>query len=60
MRFVRTSKYDSLVDQVDMLNVNPTYDNVRHLDERKTTFQFVTWLQKVRNLTQKLRWREYN
>ena len=36
-RFVRTNKNDPLVDQVELLDVNPTYANIRHKDGRETT-----------------------
>ena len=34
-RHVRHSKYDPLVDEVDLLETNPTYANVRHADGRE-------------------------
>ena len=37
-RFVRTSKIDPLVDEVEIINVNPNYANVRHLNGREVTF----------------------
>ena len=36
-KFVRTNKNDPLVDQVELLDVNPTYANIRHKDGRETT-----------------------
>ena len=36
-RFVRNSKHDPLVDEVDLLEVNPTYAMIRHLDGRESS-----------------------
>ena len=36
-RFVRTNKNEPLVDQVELLDVNPTYANIRHQDGREST-----------------------
>ena len=36
-RFVRTSKTDSLVDEVEIINVNPNYANVHHLNGWEVT-----------------------
>ena len=36
-RFVRTSKTDPLVDEVEIINVNLNYANVRHLNGREVT-----------------------
>ena len=36
-RFVRTSKNDPLVDQVELRDVNPMYANVRYMDGREST-----------------------
>ena len=36
-RFVRTGKSDPFVDEVDIINVNPNYANVRHLNGREVT-----------------------
>ena len=36
-RFVRSSKSDPLVDKVEIINVNPKYANVRHLNGREVT-----------------------
>nr|XP_047144748.1 uncharacterized protein LOC124818233 [Hydra vulgaris] len=35
--FVRTSKNDNLVDKVKLVEVNPTYVNIRYLNEREST-----------------------
>ena len=36
-RHVRTSKSDPLVDEVELLQVNPQYAHIRHPDGRETT-----------------------
>ena len=36
-RFVRKSKYDPLVDEVELLEANPPYANIRHPDGRDST-----------------------
>ncbi|XP_076033006.1 uncharacterized protein LOC143020468 [Oratosquilla oratoria] len=36
-RFVRANKNEPLVDQVELLDVNPTYANIRHQDGREST-----------------------
>ena len=36
-RFVRTSKTDRLVDQVELRDINPMYANVRYMDGREST-----------------------
>ena len=36
-RHVRTSKSDPLVDEVELLQANPQYAHIRHLDGRETT-----------------------
>ena len=36
-RFVRTSKNDSLVDQVELRDINPMYANVWYMDGREST-----------------------
>jgi hypothetical protein len=36
-RFVRTSKNNPLVDQVELRDVNPMYANVRYMDGREST-----------------------
>ena len=36
-RFVRTSKNDPLVDQVELRDLNPMYTNVRYMDGREST-----------------------
>ena len=35
--FVRKSKYDPLVDEVDLIEANPTYAYIRHPDGREST-----------------------
>ena len=36
-RFVRANKNEPLVDQVELLDVNPTYASIRHQDGREST-----------------------
>ena len=36
-RFVRSSKNDPLVDQVELLDANPTYANIRYSNGREST-----------------------
>ena len=36
-RFVQTSKTDTLDDGVEIINVNPNYANVRHLNGREVS-----------------------
>ncbi|KXJ09520.1 hypothetical protein AC249_AIPGENE11011 [Exaiptasia diaphana] len=36
-RYVRTSKNDPLVDQVELKEANPTYAHIKYLDDRKST-----------------------
>ena len=36
-RFVRKNKTDPLVDEVDILDINPTYANIRYSDGREST-----------------------
>ena len=36
-RFVRQNKTHPLVDEVDVIDVNPTYANVRYSDGREST-----------------------
>ncbi|XP_047137392.1 uncharacterized protein LOC124813900 [Hydra vulgaris] len=36
-RFVRTNKNDNLVDKVELVDVNPTYANIRYPDGREST-----------------------
>ena len=36
-RFVRKSKYDPLVDEVELFEANPQYANIRHPDGREST-----------------------
>ncbi|XP_065678454.1 uncharacterized protein LOC136093395 [Hydra vulgaris] len=36
-RFVRTNKNDNLVDKVELVDVNPTYANIRYPDGRELT-----------------------
>ncbi|CAK8698052.1 unnamed protein product [Clavelina lepadiformis] len=36
-RFVRSSKHEPLVDEVDLVNTNPTYARVRYQDGREST-----------------------
>ena len=42
-RFVRTSKTDSLVDKVEIINVNPNYANVCHLNGGEVTVSLNDW-----------------
>ena len=36
-RFVRNSKNDPLVDEVELTSVNPAYANIRYPDSREST-----------------------
>lgn len=36
-RFVRESKYDPLVDEVELLDTNPSYARIRHADGRESS-----------------------
>ena len=39
-RFVRKSKYDPLVDKVELLEANQQYANIQHPDGRESTVSF--------------------
>ena len=36
-KFVRSSKHDNLVKEIELTNVNPTYAHIKHRDGREST-----------------------